>query len=468
MTDFTTWENSGIITSVQRMRLYSHCYLRNKFVPRSFDLSEIEEKLFPIFNATELSCKSSRNCKTASMFSDYGKGRGIALSIGVMQLDDFHRLLYTLAHLKNTLPIEVVHKGELGSKRMAAAMEIASNTNPPQKLTFKNVENYIDPQHYAKFSRFTNKWLPALFSSFEEVIIMDADVVPIVPPEELFDLEGYRLTGSYLFRDRAISTEFLPSEEINLYRRLLPSKQEISKFDLPLPPPGRSRLELLTGHHHTVESGIVIMDRRNFLPGLLMGLALQLWKPTSHALWGDKELFWLGQSIAGEESYFVHRLSAGSIGQLKTLDNKFITDPKERETVENSMVCSIQVAHFSEQLELLWLNSGLLNCKFGSWTADFTKYYKDEYASKEALQKYYLQTVDVNAAIIAPYIKKPVFNWWKRLIIGFQRNDELGCSGYVWCAYDNPSDGYPGQKILLSDQLIEQFNGIKRAWMGIS
>lgn len=467
-TDFTTYDNNEISTSVERIRLYGQCYLRNNFTPRSFDLTQIEQRLFPIFNAKELTLKNKGKRETASMFSNYGSGRGIVLSLGVMQMQDFGRLLAALGAIGNTLPIEVVHKGELSSKRMLDTIELAKKASLPQTLTFKNVEDYIDPQHYVKFSRFANKWLPALFSSFEEVIIMDADVIPAIKPEALFDLEGYKSTGSYLFRDRAVSDEILPSKIMRLYRDLLPSKREVEKFGLPSPPEGRSRLEFLTGHYHTVESGIVLMNRRKFFPGLLMGLALQLWKPTSNALWGDKELFWLGQSIAGEERYFVHPLSAGSIGLLRTLDKKIITDPKERETVKNSMVCSIQVAHFSEQHELLWLNSGLLNCKFGSWFIDFGKYFKDDFSSIEEMQKYYLQPVDVNAAIIAPHFKKPLFNWWKKMNIGFQKNREMGCSGYVWCAYDNPSDGHPGQKILLTDEQIERFNAVKKAWIDAS
>ena len=39
---------------------------------------------------------------------------------------------------------------------------------------------------------YSNKILAMLFTSFEELILLDADVVPLVPPEEFFNSKQYK------------------------------------------------------------------------------------------------------------------------------------------------------------------------------------------------------------------------------------------------------------------------------------
>lgn len=51
-----------------------------------------------------------------------------------------------------------------------------------------------------KFAReqitsFHNKFFAAMFNTFEEVLLLDADVVPYVSLDEFFNLKGYKDTG---------------------------------------------------------------------------------------------------------------------------------------------------------------------------------------------------------------------------------------------------------------------------------
>jgi len=62
--------------------------------------------------------------------------------------------------------------------------------------------------------RYAIKPVAMLLSSFEQVMVVDADPVFLQPPEILFENEGYRATGTYFFQDRL------------MYRNAFPERRE--------------------------------------------------------------------------------------------------------------------------------------------------------------------------------------------------------------------------------------------------
>lgn len=469
-TDFMTWDGEPIVASAQRMRLYGHCYLRHGFVPKSFELSEVESKLFPIFAKPSKDSDIMKSRKTASMFSNYGSGKGIALSFGAFQDVECRRMIATLAQLNNKLPIEVLYKGDINEVTREQTLETARNSNPPQDLRFVDVESRIEPEHYAKFERFANKWLAAVLCSFEEVMVVDADTIPFIDPIKFFEFEGYRKTGSYMFRDRAVSNEFISSSHKTLFHKMLPSSREARDFELPQLPKGKKRLEFMDEWHHSIDGGMVLLDRRKFMSGILMGLAMHLWRPCSETVFGDKEFYWIGQSVAGEEDYYIDPQLAGAVGQLRTLDKDVIESSQIRENIDKSMVCSIQSAHLNAHGELLWMNGGFFYCRYGSWVTDYTTFdhFNRDFASREALRDYYNSGIVINAAIIPPLISESTLSLWGNPKTGFHKTPDMGCSNFIWCAYDNAAAGYPGQKILFTNEQVAKINLIREAWVNSS
>ena len=47
-----------------------------------------------------------------------------------------------------------------------------------------------------------------------------------------------------------------------------------------------------------------------------MMFPLALWsEPVQSSIWGDKEMYWLGLSMAGDENYEFNKYAAASVGE---------------------------------------------------------------------------------------------------------------------------------------------------------
>ena len=60
----------------------------------------------------------------------------------------------------------------------------------------------------------------------------------------------------------------------------------------------------MKGWRHCQEAGLVMLDRKRHFRSLLTLFPLSIWKePIKSLIWGDKEMYWLAMSIAGDEDY---------------------------------------------------------------------------------------------------------------------------------------------------------------------
>lgn len=387
-------------------------------------------------------------------------GRGIVISFAEQSIPELKRLLKVLRLSKNKLPIQLVHRGDVYQDSLQQLVDIARNPimlddnsivdENPQNIWFVNAARSLTPDHANLFERFANKWIAVLFSSFEEIILMDSDVVPFDNLENLFLAEEYKDNQAYFFKDRAIG-QYLSSSNKNLYRLLLPLSSEYELFNIAKPTAFTTGNDFFKyGYSHLMESGVLVIKKSNHLPGLLISTAMQLWPETSGSIYGDKELFWLGQSIAGNENYTFNKFPAGAIGKFKQQDDK-------------TSICSTQLGHFDKDLKLLWTNSGLKQCKKTTWKKDFKKssYLQQKYKTQKALKSYYQSSVEIEGAIIPFHTKLTMMGRFKGVKEGFHNYKKLGCIGYFWCAFDieqNKVIEFSEDQLALIDKVVRVWN----------
>ncbi|KAJ5610905.1 hypothetical protein N7510_007624 [Penicillium lagena] len=145
-----------------------------------------------------------------------------------------------------------------------------------------------------------------LFSSFEEILFLDADAFPLAKPESLFEREPFHSKGMLTWPD------FWASSASPLYYRI--ASQEIPAMDL----------------RQSTESGEVLISKRTHLKTLLLSTYYNYWGPTHYyrlfsqgtAGEGDKETFLAAATALGEPFYQVsericaigHRTEGGLAG----------------------------------------------------------------------------------------------------------------------------------------------------------
>ncbi len=390
-------------------------------------------------------------------------GKGITLTVADRFADNLVRLVLLLRALNNRLPIEFVHKNDLNSENRQRIIKAArakkielepelealkkhlsssnriSSSWPKQEVWFVNVEECISPDYRDYFSGFANKLLPTIFSSFDEMLLMDTDVVTFVPPIHYFQMESYKKTGTLFFQDRWnwIRNSHL---DTRFFKKLLPNKMDHVLFDIPLPTEFTTGNRYLgSGYLHLQEAGVVLLRRSDHFSGLLIATQLIFWAPASAKVWGDKELFWLGQSISGNENYAFNKFPAAAAGQVT----------EGRPSNHSIELCTTHPAHISEDDEksLLWINSGFKFCdaqKGGDegYKEDLQRdRYKDKYTEDE-LKKLYRSPMYIDTALIPPdggfsvedpLPGEPSMSW--------TMSDY--CSRYLWCAYDVVGYGKP-------------------------
>ena len=395
----------------------------------------------------------------------YSRGKGIVTTMSLLQIPLFKRHLRILDKLGNTLPIQVVTTASEYNDVFSSALLSAISQSKQQiyLVSLKGItnDNFLE-QHDDPF---LFKWLAALFNTFEEELLIDADTVLFEPATSYFNISGYRETGTYMYRDRALPVNHTAKCSDYMFR-LEPSLEEARLTDIKLAhtrndlseyTPGVCSSEELVyyrffrdNEHNHVDSGVVVLNKRRKFNGLLMGITLNLaplLDPCSH---GDKEFFWLGQLYAGE-LYAINAYSGGAAGELHD-------DYNDHLRIHRYTVCSTHIAHLNEQGKLSWVNGGLNRCKRGTCAQlDFewmSEYFVPFATGVADVEKYYNQPAKMDGVLV------PFSGSWK---LGFE------CCGMENCAilFENDSrEGFPGEGVLekFSPSDIEYYNEIARIW----
>lgn len=146
-------------------------------------------------------------------YEDYnfaGKGLVIAASGNKYRyITGLYTNLYVIRNIYNSnIPVEVfyVGKSEKFPSNVASLLESLGN------VTLINLMDRIDTNvKESELRGYQTKPLACLCSSFEEMILMDADALSFIDPYHLFDIFGYT-QGMVLFRDYVDCMNFISQE----------------------------------------------------------------------------------------------------------------------------------------------------------------------------------------------------------------------------------------------------------------
>lgn len=485
--DITKNSELQIQNTLSHLRIYNACFLNGKSNDFT-NFKTIDDKLFPFFKRSfpkfEYSdgnlddtilnhIKIENNQSYWETYQKNIKGKGIVISIGEFNIQDAENLIKSLRFLGNDLKIEFVHGNDVTKTHKIKLQRAATNNllfnktfsfnENQQSISFVDISNLVDPKYNKRFKSFSNKWLAGIFNSFEEMILLDSDAVPFIKPEEFFEFESYENTGAYFFKDRELADRMQPNNMIE-YRNFLPTTLETNAFNiLKVSPDNLTQTNFFEEKSkHLMESGLIVMNRKTHFIGLLASVHLQFWPKTAKPVYGDKELWWLGQLLSGNDKYFFDEVDAGAVGVL----NEDLVN-------HNASVCSIQLAHFKKNGELLWLNGGLKNCKKRSWKKDFDsqEVLRQTYKNPSQLRNHYKKPLVIEAAIIPKAVEKfskpkmnPIYT------STFIKNEALGCNGYFHCAniYNLSSNGEladsNGKLIRYNQKQIDFYKDLINAW----
>ncbi|KAH3668624.1 hypothetical protein OGAPHI_002378 [Ogataea philodendri] len=381
-------------------------------------------------------------------------GKGVVISGSDKFLDDNLALIRNLRALGNRLPIQIVHRGDLSIESQWKIIEQARKDSvyyprkeynqlkqlgldefdpsfPRQEVWFVNISRAMNPQYALEFPLFYNKLLAYLFNSFQDIVLLDSDVVLFRRPEQFFQLSQYQSSQSVFFRDRNLIMR-VNDGFIDFLKRLLPKGLDTKIFDVK-----RATYKTLGSRYftlefgHYMESGVVAIQRPKYWNGMFTTIYLALLKPIHENVWGDKELFWIGQSVAGNEDYMFNDYWSAAIGTL--------TPAEQRAPFKSQELCSTHPGHISSDDDrLLWINSGILNCRrTETYEKDFDVYNATlGFETKEQLLQHYKSPLNIEHAIIPPDSMHWVesFDTPREPRQGYIK--QYNCAAYLWCAYD--------------------------------
>lgn len=465
----------------------------------------------------------------------YSNGKGIVVSATSKHTRELIKLIHLLRALNNVLPIQIIFKGDLNrrgkqhimnaarddmnviidpmgkakQKPNSSAGKLLNNAEkygshfPKQEVWFVDLQGTIGRKYKNSFPGYTNKILALLFTSFKEVLLLDADTVPLVPLEDFFKTKQYEESSTMFFKDRSLRdiNDFI---ETNYFAKLSPTNIRSIDSLFGINPITNYTLanSYMTGYRHYQEAGVVGINKLDHFTGILMMLPLVTWKePVKGSIWGDKEMYWLGLSIAGDENYQFNKYAAASIGEITTNPNHKLylgTNAKE--------LCSSHPGHINEDGDLLWINSGFKYCKKNTYYRDREKFPFTVFDPKE-LSNLFDNPLKIKHAIIppdSPVVREPgspvddanerlIKQLWKarpqdvdeveekssRFAQIKNGNPQKGwnknpvCTSYQYCAYDlidrSSQDGgsqeqEQGNFFEFSDELTSKYDYLGQLW----
>lgn len=273
---------------------------------------------------------------------------GIVIPVG---LQDFryacHLIVALRSIIKSTLPIQIAYAGydDLPLVNQEVLLSICKD------LEFIDILSVFDNKVMQLGRDWAIKPFAALASSYEQVILLDADTVFIQPPERLFTQQGYRDTGALFFHDRL------------LWQHAFAHRHEWWKKQMEHHTPSPELMKSLVwtqDYAEEMDSGVVVLDKGR-LP-IFTALLHVCWQLTEAVreqatykmTYGDKESWWFGLELCGVPYSFESHYG-GVIGTLKDQDGK-------------EDVCSFTISHVDEKDRLFWFNGSLLKNKLANKT----------------------------------------------------------------------------------------------------
>lgn len=412
-------------------------------------------------------------CFTRSLMNSFN-GQGIAISAADKHVGELSSLILVLRALNNKLPIQIIHRGDLNYTSQAALVNVSRSLNlnlekinsfkayvqanfehvrdldvetifPKQEIWFVNTTSAINPND-RRFISYGNKLLTLLFSSFEDTVLIDTDTVPFVDIEEyILKSDVYQDKGAFFFKDRQLY-DHITGPELTYFKKLLPNRLDNAFFQIPELTNFTMDNRFFGQHYkHVQESGMVAINKKKHMRSTLTINVLQMWHAATTRVHGDKELFWLGFSIAGDEDYYMNKYGVGAVGQLNPNSNRLLGDKDDsrRSKLNSHQLCTTHPAHLSglDDTTLLWMNSGFITCKRENEAEKdiAMDLYKNVFDNAEQLKKTYVGPLKISAVLVPPPQERVRNNDLGEPASGWEVM--FGCGGYLYCAYDNVGGG---------------------------
>ncbi|OVF08644.1 putative alpha-1,3-mannosyltransferase [Clavispora lusitaniae] len=503
--------------SMTVLRLFAHCFYgpegdkiraaedaRPLYESLSRRLVPIFSPYFPMIHQTDGTLLQDRFPESSVEFN-YGDnlldfyrqnvhGSGIVISGATRYVKHILKFIRLLRVMNNRLPIQIIFRNDLSEKAKKVLYAVATRSKeemfnpvftdqklmqkmypgfdmdhetvkslefPPQDITLINIHRSISPDHQNDYTGYNNKILALFFSTFQNVLLYDADSVPLVPPQEILDANEFRDNGAYFFRDRSLrdSNDWL---ETNYFAKLMPHTNNVLDMAMGVRPVTNHTMKnaYMTGWRHFQEAGLLALDKRRHFGMFLPLFALALWEePVQSSIWGDKEMYWLAMSIVGDEQYHMNKYAAASVGQ-KTEEGRF----KLYNNTRANELCSSHPGHVNSAGKLLWINSGFSYCKKNGYVRDSRKFPFSAMEDRKMVEDLYRNPLLIRHAIVPPDLpdlrtsdspdlqseidlvelvrkrKKDVDDLPDEQIDGYDPQKgwikSSCCSNYQYCAYD--------------------------------
>ena len=235
----TVNDHETLLRTIEQLRIYDYCFISgklevgavlNRITRKDIFVNEYYERTFPYLSFYENSSDpmsptlyhmTEKGKEVVSLpvdtndiqkfkqnfwlsWSSQSKGKGIVITMGKEDVNMLKKLLAILKILNNSLPIQIVTTGnDFGKETMVSFSQLAKKYD--QDIYVIDCSNILNKKFTKeRITGFLNKWVAILFSTFEEALLIDLDSVPYIMPVNFFDIESYKQTGIYMYRDREI------------------------------------------------------------------------------------------------------------------------------------------------------------------------------------------------------------------------------------------------------------------------
>ncbi|RMY22138.1 hypothetical protein D0867_02909 [Hortaea werneckii] len=162
------------------------------------DLNGLRERT-GLLNETQAAQLRDQHAKFIGNLTEYPddtfSGRGIVILAGGVYSEYAAISLGMLREAGSTLPVEVWVRDEREEKH-GWCPELEA-----EGMACRRLSDYLGTDLLKLKDGKEMKVFAMLFSSFEEIVLIDADNMPLQPPEKLFESEEYRETGVLLWPD---------------------------------------------------------------------------------------------------------------------------------------------------------------------------------------------------------------------------------------------------------------------------
>lgn len=274
--------------------------------------------------------------------------KGLVITTGKKRFRYACHLILSLRHVvKSALPIQIAYAGEEDLPKVYRDFIVSIATD----VSIFDVTSVFDDRTLdLPHGGWAIKAFAILGSTFEQVMLLDADDVFLQQPDVIFsEHPEYLKTGNLLFHDRLLWQGAFKERhawwEKELENTTLSDTIKQSKV-------------YMEGYAEEGDSGVVVADKSRL--GVFIGLLHIAWQNTRDVRegytyrqgHGDKESWWFGFELT-ETPYSMEPHYAAITGHVKI----------GQDGTHEDRVCSFTIAHVDHKARLLWFNGSFLKNK---------------------------------------------------------------------------------------------------------